>query len=135
MRYRAAAALGASVMLLVLNGPVMFPGTVLLGSVAIWTWYGAVRPDQVSQRLAPCRTMAALMKGEGTTVTHMVAAQDQPLLSNRLTVNALVPMSATAGVPERVPSLPTLSQAGPPSLAKRTLSPDGRMELAVSEAA
>src|ERR1035438_888101 len=122
-------------MLLVFNGPVIFTQTGLLRSVAIWTWYGAVRPNQVSQRLAPWRTMAALIKGEGTTVTHMAAAQDQQLLSNRLTVNALVPMSETAGVPERVPSLPTLSQAGPLSLAKRTMSPDGRMELAVSEAA
>src|ERR1017187_4717090 len=104
-------------MLLVYKEPVMFTQTGLLRSVAICTWYGTVRPDQVSQRLAPCRTMAALMKGEGTTVIHMVAAQDQPLLSNRLTVNTLGPMSATAGVPERVPSLPTMSQAGPPSLA------------------
>jgi hypothetical protein len=36
--------------------------------------------------------------------------------------NVFSPTSAPAGVPERVPSNPTLSQAGPPSFVKARLS-------------
>ena len=64
----------------------------------------------------------------------MVAELDQPFVSARLTVNTFAPMSATAGVPESVPSVATLSQAGPLTLAKVNTSPAGVTALVEREA-
>ena len=73
------------------------------------------------------------IESEGITVTLMDAVLDQPLVSAKLTVKLFGPMSETAGVPDRVPSGATVSQAGPQTLAKVNTSPAGVTAFVESE--
>ena len=65
--------------------------------------------------------------GKGSTVMLMVALLDQPLMSVRLTRKRFMPTSEKPGVPESVPLVATLSEAGPLTLAKVSASPVGWM--------
>src|SRR5208337_1545390 len=64
-----------------------------------------------------------------TTCINMVALAEMSLVSVRLTTNTFVPMSLLAGVPERAPLVPTVSQFGPLTLAKLRVSPDTELAL------
>src|SRR5438477_8155705 len=90
-------------------------------------------PVQSKVICAPCGKMERLI-GKAT-FKYIVAWLESPARSVALTRKVFVPASVEAGVPESLPFTPTVSQAGPVTLAKASLSPgSGSVALLAIEA-
>ena len=80
-------------------------------------------PLQFSRKLVPPTEMVEKIGGGASTLMFRVAVLERFCGSFTLTTKLLPPRFAESGSPERVPSVPTINQAGPLTLANVSVSP------------
>src|SRR5258707_15832749 len=81
-------------------------------------------PLQFIQMPAVELVMLMTIGGAGSTARFIVAVFDKLPGSVTLTTKLLVPTTLESGVPESVPSVPTVNHAGPLTFANASTSPE-----------
>src|SRR3979411_1604373 len=105
-----------------LIGPAMVCQFGFAAFVVICTWKGPLPPGQLNNKELPCGVSVEMSGCCMATEIISVAVLNRPRGSVARTPILFVPVSPTAGVPDRVPSLATVNHAGPLVLEKLNAS-------------